>query len=188
MPLHQLLRVEQQQHRLDYWQPGDLELTRVWCGVWIFVVATVVLRVGTDSQSAFQNQGEHFTLSVSIVFKLPNMFFASCSDVLCFLFLHVWGSSAAHVRTFCTFVVLCFLIVLVSQFCCCSCFSKNVFFLKMSFHLVWLRNLMVLMILMMLSTRRSSRYHAIRSFWVGSSGSLSGPLKIKKKNYFLLLI
>jgi hypothetical protein len=69
------------------------------------------------------------------------------------------------------------LIVLVSRFCCRSCFLKNIFFSKMSFHLVWLTNLMVLVVLMMLSTRRSSRYHAIRRFSLNSSGSWSGPLR-----------
>ncbi len=119
---------------------------------------TVFLRVGTDSPICFSEMCEHFTFCLSqLFFELLHVFYVSCSDVLCCLFLHVWRSSAARVRTFCTF--------------CTSCFSKNVFFLKMSFHLVFLTNLMVLMVLMMLSMRRSSRSHAIRRFWLGSSGS-----------------
>jgi hypothetical protein len=164
--------------RLDYWQPGDLELTRVDVVSGFSSLPTVFLRVVTDSQSAFQNWGEHFTFSLSQVFSncrtcfpwAAVMYFVSC--------FFTFGVPLPHVyEPFVLSFVLCFLFVLVSRFCCRSCFSKNVFFSKMSFHLVFLTNLMVLMVLMMLSTRRSSRYHAIRRFWLGSSGSWSGPLQ-----------
>jgi hypothetical protein len=95
---------------------------------------TVFLRVGTVSQSAFQNQGEHFTCSLSQLFLNCRTCFLLAA-VMYFVFcFFMFGVSLPHVyQTFCTFVVLCFLIVLVLSFCCRSCFSKNVFFLKMFF-------------------------------------------------------
>ena len=126
----------------------------------------------------FQNWGEHFTFSLSQLFLncrtcfswAAVMYFVSC--------FFTFGVPLPYVyERFVLSFVLCFLFVLVFRFCCRSCFSKNVFFLKLSFHLVFLTNLMDLMVLMMLSMRRSSRYHAIRRFWLGSSGSWSGPLQ-----------
>ena len=117
------------------------------------------------SQSAFPNWGEHFTFSLSQLFSncrtcfpwAAVMYFVSC--------FFTFGVPLPYVyERFVLSFVLCFLFVLVSRFCCRSCFSKNVFFLKMSFHLVWLTNLMVLMFLMMMLTCWPSRYHAVQRF------------------------
>jgi hypothetical protein len=74
------------------------------------------LRVRTDSPICFSKLVEHFTFCLSqMFFKLPQVFSVSCSDVLCFLFVHVWRFSAAHVPN-----VLYFRCTL---FLDCSCFT-----------------------------------------------------------------
>ena len=110
---------------------------------------TVFLRVRTDSPICFSELGEHFTFSLSQLFlncrtcfsRAAVMYFVSC--------FVTFGVPLPHVyERFVLSFVLCFLFVLVFRFCCRSCFSKNVFFLKMFFHLVFLTNLMVLMMML----------------------------------------
>ncbi len=95
---------------------------------------TVFLRVGTDSQSAFQNRGEHFTCSLSQLFlncrtcfsSAAVMYFVSCFFTFAFI-------CRTCTERFVLSFVLWFLFVLVSRFRCRSCFLKNVFFLIMFF-------------------------------------------------------
>ncbi len=123
-----------------------------------------------------------FRIGVSTSLLVSYNCFSNCrtcfpwAAVLYFVFcFFTFGIALPHVyRTFGTFVLLCFLIVLVSSFAAIAVFQKNVFFLKMFFHLVWLTNLMVLM---MMSTCWPSRYHTVHQFLLNSPGSWSGPLR-----------
>ncbi len=115
--IHRYIRVPVRKQGCSSWDQTGFSTPRrsgadtCWRGVWIFVVADRLF----ESWNGFPNLlfrigwALHF-LSVSIVFELPHVFAVSCSDILCFLFLHVWRSSAARVRTFCTFVCTLFLV------------------------------------------------------------------------------